>query len=452
MIYCGNQEEAGHEATHRHSNGRIHNFFSMMRIQRTIPPAAAPVDLKSIAHGFAGYFIGETYMKRLENELKEYFGVKHVFLVSSGRAALAVILNALKSLAPEKHEVLIPAYTCFSVPSAILRAGLKVVPCDIDPSTFDFDYSLLEQGIHDNTLCVLPSHLFGIPSDMDKIADLCRKRDIFIVEDAAQAMGGKYKGKLLGTLGDVGFFSMGRGKNITCGSGGIIVTDSNRIASAIEKEYRVLEKPRFYESLMEFLKVIILAFFVNPLVYWLPAGLPFLKLGETAFCRDFPIQGFSGMKAGLLRNWRRRLEESNRIRKENAGYFSELAGLKIGRDFPVPFLRLPFMTENKEIKAGIYAISSQKGLGIGKMYPTPVNEIAEIENQFQGKVFPFAKRVAERLLTAPTHGLLSEKDKGRILCQLAAISPQLSGTPHHSHGIDTTDGEAVKINVINGNK
>jgi len=113
-----------------------------MKIQRTIPPAAAPVDLMSILHGIAGFFMGKRYIKKVESEIKSYFGVNHVFLVSSGKAGLALILQALKSLHPERNEVLIPAYTCFSVPSAIIKAGLKVSLCDIDPSTLDFDYEL----------------------------------------------------------------------------------------------------------------------------------------------------------------------------------------------------------------------------------------------------------------------------------------------------------------------
>jgi dTDP-4-amino-4,6-dideoxygalactose transaminase len=265
-------------------------------------------------------------------------------------------------------------------------------------------------------------------------------------------MGGNYKGKMLGTIGDAGFFSLGRGKNVTCGSGGIIVTNSARIASVIERECRSLEKPRFHENLFEFLKVIILALFMNPAAYWLPAGLPFLKLGETIFCRDFPIQGFSGMRAGLLRDWQRRLEESNRIRKENADYFSKRLGLKIGKAFPVPFLRLPVMTDNKETKDVIYAISSKKGMGIGRMYPVPVNEIEEIKDLFRGRVFPFAKAVAEGLLTVPTHRLLSEKDKERLLCQLSAISSRSSGTLHHAGRIDMEDKEATEINGVSGIK
>ncbi|HXW68969.1 MAG TPA: aminotransferase class I/II-fold pyridoxal phosphate-dependent enzyme, partial [Dissulfurispiraceae bacterium] len=224
-----------------------------MKIRRVIPPAAAPVDLLSLLSGLMGVVYGTGYLKRLENEIKDYFKVNHVFLFSSGKAALAIALRALKTIAPGKDEVIIPAYTCYSVPSAIIRAGLKIAPCDLDPSCLDFDYDQLEKTINDKTLCIVPTHLFGIPADMDRVRRICRRRSIFILEDAAQAMGGTYKQKRLGTIGDLGLFSLGRGKNVTCGSGGILVTNSDRIASFIAKEWSPLAEPGFPESIVEFL-------------------------------------------------------------------------------------------------------------------------------------------------------------------------------------------------------
>src|SRR5208283_2741797 len=135
-----------------------------MRIRRVIPPTAAPVDLQSLLFGLMGVGSGTRYLKRLENEIKDYFKVKHVFLFSSGKAALAIALRALKSMTPWKDEVIIPAYTCYSVPSAIIRAGLKIALCDLDPSCLDFDYDQLEKTINDKTLCIVPTHLFGIPA------------------------------------------------------------------------------------------------------------------------------------------------------------------------------------------------------------------------------------------------------------------------------------------------
>lgn len=395
-----------------------------MKIQRTIPPAAAPLYFNELWNGLAGDFSGRHYIRRLTEEINKYFDVKHVFLVSSGKAALFLILQSLKSLAPEKREVLIPAYTCFSVPSAIVKAGLRVSLCDIESSTFDFDYKVLKEAINEKTLCIIPDHLFGIPSDMDKVNSLCKTKGIFVVEDAAQAMGGMYKGKMLGTIGDVGFFSLGRGKNITCGSGGIIITNSDIIASAIAKKYSDLKSPGAMETIKEFLKMLILSIFINPSLYWLPSALPFLRLGETVFDREFPIRRLSGMQAGLLRGWQKKLEESNRIRRENSKYFcSTLAStLTFHNGASIPYLRLPILAKNRGERDQLFFISRRRGSGFSVMYPTPVNEIEEIKDLFNGKEFPYAKKVSETLLTIPTHNLLSNEDKERISRQLSAIN------------------------------
>jgi len=398
-----------------------------MRIRRVIPPTAAPVDLQSLLFGLMGVGSGTRYLKRLENEIKDYFKVKHVFLFSSGKAALAIALRALKSMTPWKDEVIIPAYTCYSVPSAIIRAGLKIALCDLDPSCLDFDYDQLEKTINDKTLCIVPTHLFGIPADMDRVRGICRGRSIFILEDAAQAMGGSYKQKRLGTIGDLGLFSLGRGKNVTCGSGGVLITNSDLTASFIGKESSHLAEPGFPESIVEFLKVAVQNILINPSLYWLPSGLPFLKLGETKFCKDFPIKGFSDMKAGLLRNWRKRLEESNRIRQKNGEHFSRLLGLNFEGKATVPFLRLPVITRNKEERDLTYAVSRENGTGFSKMYPAPVHEIEEIRELFHGKTFPVAGAVAGRVLTVPTHEFLTEKDRERILHVFQEAGRRASG-------------------------
>lgn len=403
-----------------------------MKIQRTIPPAAASLCVKDLAHGMAGLFCGKSYQAKLENEVKEYFQVRHVFLASSGKAALTIILRALKSLSPEKQEVVIPAYTCFSVPSAIVKAGLTVSLCDITSSTFDFEISRLKEALNEKTLCVIPDHLFGIPSDMDSIMSLAAKRGAFVVEDAAQAMGGMRRGKKLGTIGDVGFFSLHRGKNVTSGSGGIIITNSDRIAAALEREYASLERPHAAENVLELLKAFMLVLFIRPSLYWLPAGLPFLRLGETIFYRDFKIKKFSGMQAGLMRNWRTRLEASNRTRKDNAEYVCRRVELNISNDSSPSFIRLPILAENRNVRNSIYALSRERGMGISCMYPTSVNKIREIEDLFSGKTFPTASEVAERILTLPTHEFLSKKDKRNVVQFL--------------RGIALSAGEEVRLN------
>jgi len=390
-----------------------------MKIRRTVPPAAAPIEPIDLLHGFIGLLSdGKKYGRRLEQEIRDYFDVRHVWCVSSGKAALTLILLALRELSQRKR-VVIPAYTCFSVPSAIVKAGLEVALCDIDPETLDFNQHSLQTTVDETTLCVIPSHLFGIPSNMDLIARICRERGAYLVEDAAQAMGGKYKHRRLGAIGDAGFFSLGRGKNITCGSGGIIISNSNRIADSITRHYVRLEAPRLAETVKEFIKIGLMSVLVRPQLYWLPAGMRSLRLGETVFYKEFPVKKMGGMKAGILHHWRNRLERSNHTRARTAAFFNRRLRVNSGSRPSIPYLRLPILVDSPEARARIGTVSRIIGLGITPMYPTPINEIAEIRTSFNDDAFPAAQRVAEQLLTIPTHGLVSKKDIKQI-CRLFA--------------------------------
>jgi perosamine synthetase len=393
-----------------------------MKIRRTVPPAAAPIAWSDLWHGAIGMVFAERSIGRLDRQLRHHFGVGHVFLVSSGTAALTLTLMALKELsklsalssARGRTEVVIPAYTCFSVPAAVLKAGLRPVLCDINPATFDFDHVLLERTLNGNTLCVVAHHLFGIPSDIERLRTLCGARDIFVVEDAAQAMGVESKGRTLGTLGDAGIFSLGRGKQITCGSGGVIVTNSGRIADAVSRRCRALAGSSLAETIRDFLLIVLMAVFIRPRLYWLPAALPFLRLGQTIFPKDVALKRLSGMKAGVLHNWQARLSASNRIRSSAAADFSRRLSITPANGPSHPYLRLPIFAATAAERQRIYVQAQRRGLGLSVAYPTPIDEIPEIRASFDGRRFPVARRVADLLFTIPTHGWLSEQDKQAI--------------------------------------
>jgi dTDP-4-amino-4,6-dideoxygalactose transaminase len=389
-----------------------------MKIGRTVPPAAAPLGWMDLWHGIVGVFSPGPSLRALEDGIRREFGVRHVFLVSSGKAALTVTLRALKGLS-SRREVVIPAYTCFSVPAAIVHAGLQPALCDIDSSSFDFDHLLLERTLTDDTLCVIAHHLFGVPSAIHRIRALCEAREIFVIEDAAQAMGTESGGRKLGTLGDVGIFSLGRGKNITCGSGGIIVTNSDRIADAIALEYSRLGAPALASDFTELVRLVFMTAFIRPDLYWIPAAVPFLGLGRTIFPKKIRVARLSGMKAGLLRDWRSHLARSNKGRSETAGYFSRQLQVRAADGSSVPYLRFPIVLSTPKARETLYARSQKRGLGLSAGYPTPVSDIPDIRLSFDSRQFPAARRVAQRLLTLPTHHWLSEKDKSAIadLCR-----------------------------------
>jgi dTDP-4-amino-4,6-dideoxygalactose transaminase len=367
-----------------------------------------------LLHGFRGMVTGKSPAK-LEREIKEYFGKEHVFLISSGKAALFLILSGMKRLTGKK-KVIIPAYTCFSVPSAVRMAGLEIVLCDIKQETLDFDYKKLKQLVDDDTLCIISTHLFGIPSDVAKIRSLIVNKRIFILEDAAQAMGGSDDDQKLGTLGDVGFFSLGRGKNITCGSGGVIITSSDDIADSIRKDYSNLENVTTIEYLKMIVGNIFLAIFIRPAWYWFPKILPFLKIGETHFYRAFPVKKMTGFQAGLLHRWRLKLEIFNRNRSKNGEYYIDVlkfSGRMLIYDNGIPYNRFPIYVENKKLKDKICNIGNVHG--ISPMYPSPIHEINEINGSFKKMDFRYSEIISETLITLPTHSLLNRKDLEKIL-------------------------------------
>jgi dTDP-4-amino-4,6-dideoxygalactose transaminase len=348
-------------------------------------------------------------------EVATTLGARHVFLVSSGKAALTLVLRALSLLRPGKTEVVVPAYTCYSVPSAVVSAGLRPVPADVAPETLDFSREALRRVVGPSTLCVLPDHLFGRPADLEFQAGLCRETATFLVEDAAQALGGMYQGKWLGTVGDAGVFSFGRGKNVTCGSGGAIVTDSDALAGALRRSVGMLPDPPAADGFLEWHKVALTVPWIRPSCYWLPAGLPFLGLGETRYQETFPIFRLSGARAGLLHRWRSNLAAGNAARRANARYYLDhLPGTR-SVDRSVAFLRFPVLLESSRKRESVLGLSRRWGLGISAMYPAAVDQIPELQSGMQGAPCPAARDVARRLVTLPTHHLVRGVDLERIV-------------------------------------
>ncbi|GAB4345934.1 MAG: hypothetical protein Kow0099_26690 [Candidatus Abyssubacteria bacterium] len=380
-----------------------------MKIQRTLPPVGAPLNLKDLLFGIAGMLRPSKALRKFEEELQAYFGVKHVFLVSSGKAALTLILHTLNELTG-KVEVVIPSYTCFSVPSAVVRAGLKPVICDIKENDFNYDERRLAELVNQNTLCVIATHLFGIPCEMEPIVSAAKSTGAWVVEDAAQAMGAELEGKKAGTLGDVGFFSLGRGKCLSTVSGGIITTDDDRLADSLLRKIQSLKGPSLIDQLTTLGVAVFLYIFSRPSLYWFPAGLPFLKLGQTIYSTQFPLKKLGGLNAGLAANWRKKLEAFNQARRENANaYRSALdeSGLLLIQEpahSSATWLRFPVVANTPEQRDELLARLTAVGLGASPNYPTGIAEIPELAVSKAVRVrCRNGNILASRILTLATH-------------------------------------------------
>jgi dTDP-4-amino-4,6-dideoxygalactose transaminase len=167
-------------------------------------------------------------VEQYEHDLEKYFGVKHALAVYNGTAALHVAMAALE-LGPG-DEVITTPYTFLASASAALYQNAIPRFADIDPSFYNLDAHEAEKAITDRTRGIVVVHLAGHPADADAFSEIARKHNLWIIEDTAQASGAKYRGRLAGTIGNVGTFSTVDGKIMSTGEGGFCLTNDDELA------------------------------------------------------------------------------------------------------------------------------------------------------------------------------------------------------------------------------
>ena len=178
----------------------------------------------------SGAYINGPYTKKLEERLKEYLNVKHVIGVANGTDALVITLKSLGI--KEGDEVITTPFTFFATAEAISMVGAKPVFVDVRLEDFNIDSEKIERAITNKTKAIMPVHIFGTPVNMDKINEIAQRYSLYVIEDACQAIGAKYKEKMIGSIGDVACFSFFPTKNLgTYGDGGLITTNNDEIAS-----------------------------------------------------------------------------------------------------------------------------------------------------------------------------------------------------------------------------
>jgi perosamine synthetase len=168
------------------------------------------------------------HVREFEERFAAYLGVKHAVAVTSGTAALHVACAAL-GLGPG-DEVVMPTFTMIAPAFAVCYTGATPVFCDSVPESWVLDPARIEEQITPRTRAILAVHIYGHPCDMDAVRSVARRRGLALIEDAAEAIGSQVRGAPCGRLGDVGCFSFFANKAITCGEGGMVVTDSDELA------------------------------------------------------------------------------------------------------------------------------------------------------------------------------------------------------------------------------
>jgi len=209
---------------------------------RTIPRygvRSSPGDEKVVIAGFRrGEAISGPAIEEYEKAFATFHGMECATATSFGRMAFHYILRALDL--PEGSEIIFPALTFWVVPEIARRAGLRPVFVDVDPATFNIDPSKIEVALTERTRAIVPTHLYGQPCAMTEILKIAERHDLIVIEDCAQAVGARYRGRRVGTFGKASFFSFQLLKGINTYGGGMVLTDdlvlTRRVRDQVIKE------------------------------------------------------------------------------------------------------------------------------------------------------------------------------------------------------------------------
>ena len=325
------------------------------------------------------FIMGEE-LKKFEVEFAIFCDVKHAIGVANGSDALILALRACGI--GEGDEVITVPHTFISTAEAISNVGGKVVFVDIDPKTYTIDVSEIEEKITEKTKAIIPVHLYGQPADMAPIMRLAKKYNLRVIEDTAQAHGAEYKGKKVGSIGDVGCFSFYPGKNLGAyGDAGMVVTNNERIA----KKIKLLRNH-----------------------------------GRITKKYEHDIEGYSSrldnLQAAILSVKLRYLNKWNESRRRNAKKYNELLNNIDGiitpyeAEYAKHVYHLYVIKVEKEGRDKLREELNSKGIATGIHYPIPLHlQTAYSYLGYKEGDFPITEKASQEILSLPMFAELSDE-------------------------------------------
>jgi len=334
----------------------------------------------------------------------------------SGAEALAAAISACLVLqGKQKAEVILPAYSCPELISAVLYAGAHPVLVDFEPQRPWMCLAQLREKITEHTVAIIAVNLFGIAERLDEISTLAHQAGVLLIEDNAQSF------PLLGEdavawSADLMVISFGRGKPVSLLGGGVVLFRAAKFANALARRELTSSTQALGVKLNYRIKVSLYNLLLSPYLYWLPHSLPFLKLGETRFAYMQEITAFPAVATSLLQSAMRRYRQAEPCAQSLlADMFARLDSIPrpaaitdlvkaCGPQSAAKLLRYPVLFSDVVLRDLAYEALNNAGLGVTKMYRQPLTEIAGLEQILHGQGgFDNATLFSSCLLTFPTH-------------------------------------------------
>ena len=372
---------------------------------RKIPSSGTPIFFSEIIKSL--FMGGEEDFARA---LRRYFRIADVFVTGNGTCALYLILKALTRLYPEKKTVILPAYTAPVLKLPCDKAGLTIALCDITLEDYGYDFKNLSGIIDNEVLCIVSVELFGIPPDVAGM----KKFKVPIIDDAAQAMGSFYNGKMAGTMGAAGIVSFHRGKNLSTYSGGGLLSCSAELTEVIAKEVSLLPHPPWKTEILSFMKVLAISHLINPSLYAILE--PFVRpLKSRTLHHSFACNAQTRFQQRLGTILLQRAGGIMRKRIENGDMLyrglKETAGIHLHhkrKGVTIAYNQFPIIFEDPTKVEKIKKKLWKEGIETTRQYLKPLHHYFNLG--YEVGEFPVAQKVAQRLLLFPTHYCVGEKD------------------------------------------
>ena len=373
-------------------------------------PVASPIAARALVRAIGPALSRRGAQTEVARRVALRFGASRAVLTDSGTSALIL---ALRLSTREGGIIAFPAYGCVDLAAAARFAGVRVRLYDVDPKTLNADLASLESTIHRGVDAVVITHLYGYPVDVPAITALCAAHGVTVIEDAAQAAGGVLHSRRLGSFGPLTVLSFGRGKGLTCGSGGALLTNESRWTDELD---RAAEQLAPSEAGWGQLGTTAIQWLVGrPSVYGLPAGIPALRLGEMVYHPAHKPRALSDAAASLLEDALRSADNELAVRRANAHELELAAESSSDSELVRPitgarpgFLRFPVLdlADRRPLPQ----------LGILRGYPRALPEQPELAPCLcvGEPSMPGALELRRRLFTLPTHSLVSPADRNSI--------------------------------------
>ncbi len=400
-------------------------------IGRYVAPAGAPIRGQDLVRWLRCWGRLAESGEALRSAICVGLNRRHSSLVSTGRAGLTVLLSALKSVAsPDRDEVILPSYTCYSVAASAVRAQLRPRIVDIDRRTLDFDLERLGNTDFRRVLAIVPTSLYGLPAQLSRTAQIARDHGVFLIDDAAQSLGASLGGRPAGGWGDAGILSFDKGKAVSAIEGGAIVTDTDSIAAAVHRQMSPLHGPSLSATIQNAAKLGAYVTCLRPELYWIPNAVPGLGLGQTHYRPDFALELESPWLAALASTMWPRLREFTSARVANAERYRSgipdaacLSKVEPVDDAQPSYLRFPILVHEPSLRARLLHDLDRAGIGATDSYPGSIADVPEVQPYLACEPDATVGRsVAASIMTLPTHPFVSGRDIDRVVDIVSAAA------------------------------